>query len=732
MTKLIVAQPIAEAERIEPEDDRPAVGSWWWVKGDGDDEERDEDERPKYDRGRGPEAQWLACVVEVGSNYAKLQGIYWSLRIALDDMPEKCTAESNPNAFIDAQISKHRDRVRSLMGEIKRVCNQLGVPFHHALAESAEGSSTALSVVHGTADVDAYSKALVKAKDKTLPELFAKVKKQHEHMATWMKAELIPAEAELARARGITEVIEQKIHTVELYAGLKEKLVQVREGDAAPADTKVHLMQRRCYMDEECLARYEAGGMDFEDIEAFDKWLARDENMTRILPHERCIVAFRIRRNNKDYKIGDSLAAFIKFQFHNDYNAYTFLYIRNGRQLWRMRTSIEFDYELFPRREDTEMLGDDELWVKPDGGRFDKFISGRQRADMIEHWHERRRVTAAKLWAWKRAGYPDEDTYWVCDPTQPCEKQLDPWKASDCHSWPDGVSYNLRECGRPYGSENISKDWQSYQLVTPENIYHDDAMKHIAKASFEHNRVAVIVQGLLDRSVCLHPHPPWRIWTPEGFAQGVELIYDVSLAITPGEMPSWEGYRAQLNKSIRVGAHVIGHRELFEEMVEGEKAGRRYYSWRDKWGRGPKDIEPVKAIRAGKAKFSWWRESMRGKWVPSKPGWKKKIYDQIEQEWWCPLSELTCIDAYTPGDFHIFFDDPRTRAQYLQWAPILLAAEDWHAERREAESTPTPEPKRKKKSTADHAADTIAIARGMVPLSDEDDNEPDDDDEGDD
>lgn len=41
------------------------------------------------------------------------------------------------------------------------------------------------------------------------------------------------------------------------------------------------------------------------------------------------------------------------------------------------------------------------------------------------------------------------------------------------------------------------------------------------------------------------------------------------------------------------------------------------------------------------------------------------------------------MSAYTPGDFHLFYDDPRTRADYLKWAPYLLAAEDFHAGKRE-------------------------------------------------
>jgi hypothetical protein len=44
-----------------------------------------------------------------------------------------------------------------------------------------------------------------------------------------------------------------------------------------------------------------------------------------------------------------------------------------------------------------------------------------------------------------------------------------------------------------------------------------------------------------------------------------------------------------------------------------------------------------------------------------------------------PANALLNISAYTPGDFKQFFADPRTRAEYLQWAPLLLTAEDWHS-----------------------------------------------------
>ncbi len=44
------------------------------------------------------------------------------------------------------------------------------------------------------------------------------------------------------------------------------------------------------------------------------------------------------------------------------------------------------------------------------------------------------------------------------------------------------------------------------------------------------------------------------------------------------------------------------------------------------------------------------------------------------------------VDAYTPGDYKQFFEDPRTRAEYLKWAPFLLTAEDYHAGKRKVSS----------------------------------------------
>lgn len=665
----LVASPELESTRVDPADDRPAVGSWWWVSSQGSNHDEDE-----YDR---PGKLWLACVTEVGSNYAKVRGVKWSWRVSLDHFHARCTTEPEPERFIQEKIGACKASVRALMEEIRRVCHRLGVPMRQALAE-ANASSQALAKTHGIRDVERHKQALVRAKEKTLPDLFAQIKVQHEQMATWMKAELIPATAELAAAEEVTEVIQGKISTVELYAGLAEDLACVRQGEPATLDERVRLMQRMHYMDEECLVAYEAGGMDFRDVGEFDAWIARDQNFARIFPSRRCIVALRVRRADKEYR---GLDAFIRFHM-NEANKQTFLYVRNGDQLWRMQTSIDFGAELFPDRERSDLLGDGELWVK--SSEFDiehghGLITGRKREAMIQEHQRRRRVAARRLSQWRRAGKPEETWEYVVG-----EDDYREFALRFEGIQPGG---KVMLSGRPHGSwhhDDLDHPaYQKFERLTPHHIFYDDAMRRVQEATLEHNRIAVIVQGLLDRSTCLHPHPPWRIWTPEGFAAGVELSYDVTRAIAAGEGPDFEEYRRQLNRGIRTGCHTIGQKAAWSEHME-EKFGDRWH-YHARHGRGPSRIHRVeRVLRSGACEFRWTRERQAPKWVrnPDNPGCMKATYPELPCTWTCPASELTCVDAYTPGDFHLFFDDPRTRADYLRWAPILLACEDWHHARR--------------------------------------------------
>lgn len=73
--------------------------------------------------------------------------------------------------------------------------------------------------------------------------------------------------------------------------------------------------------------------------------------------------------------------------------------------------------------------------------------------------------------------------------------------------------------------------------------------------------------------------------------------------------------------------------------------------------------------RAEKVVFTWMRDRRtNSRW--SEPPIKATIT--------VPFESLFNISAYKQGDYKVFFRDPRTREKYLQWAPLLITAENYY------------------------------------------------------
>lgn len=625
-------------------------GQWYWVEHE-DRPEWDDDEEDFKPPAKITE---LACVTRLGSNFAKFQFVRdWdtTIRIHEDEFDDCCTFEPNHEAYLQSQVEKHQQRVDSLLNEVKALTARLGITRAAIGPSEVPDTSTALAVVHGTENIKAHKAALIKAKDKTLPELFKKVEEEHREMARWMKASLIPLKAQAAGLKHTTAAIEDRIFTVELYAGLCEEVTKIRDGAPAPNDTPIHLFQRRHYMDEECLIRYEAGGMSFKNIEAFDEWLIRDTNLDRLLPHTRCVVAFRVRRFDIERDTtGASLGDFIRFWHEDEQNKRTFLYMRNGAQVFRLETGIQFDHDLFPDTDQSVLLSnDDPLWAQVNCGEVKWIVTERRIEEMRETRKRQEEEYAATEAEWEKHSEEYQEENWHKRPEEP-------WR------W-----YNNNPA--------------EYERVDKESCYYDDVMRKIAEDARAHNRVAVVVQGLLDRSPVFHPHPPWQIWTQEGFERALVLVYDTSHALTSGDPPDFEAYRATLNASLKRGSFTVGQ-EFEWAKAMAKKENERYRAWNDRRSGDYKTFHPygnlgpgevAKVDRFGPKRgctYEWYRKRRRYH------AWKD---DKIKTSFSCPTDKLLNVSAYKPGDFHIFFDDPRTRVDYVKWAPILLRAEDWYA-----------------------------------------------------
>lgn len=603
------------------------VGQWYWV--------HDPEDHPK---------RWFGCVTEIGSNYVELKGVphgnsQYVSRVHMDRFPKVCVIENGPESVIRKEIEFYRGVVQGKISEIKEITARLGVSKSLKIEQApAEESCRALSVLSGTKDAKAYKKDLIKAKEKDLPKLFEELKEANENMAAWMSAQALPMMAVAEGMKGCIEEIEGRVFNVSLYAGLTEEVVQFASGNPAPCE-KLRIMQRLLYMDEECLLDYRHGGMSFRSIKQFDQWMAKPANRDRVFPFPRTIVAFRVRRDFKEREWDGTLAG-IQFNWNEEQlDKLTFLYIRNGDNLYRLNCDLEFGNLIFPGKAEGDL--NEPMMAEMFADRVEKIIPRREYEDLLKEHEENKR----KCNEWTKAN-PGKG--WIENPFR---------------VWP----------------------MDRYESFDPSSVYYDDIKKEITKRVTHYNRIALIVQGLFDRSPIFHPHPPVRLWNPEGFSAAVELVYDGAGVLHYGQAPDFEEYRKSVNAALCQGSITVGQDDFWQEKEAVKESGRMDRDWRTKTEYRPRRFTPygnpgpgylAKVARwmpqVRKAVFEWRRKRLRETWR-----------DSSEESILCALavpdSRILNVSAYKPGDFRRFFEDPRTRAAYLKWAPMLLAAEEYHA-----------------------------------------------------
>lgn len=236
------------------------IGQWYWVK---------------YSKG-----DWLGCVTQIGSNFVeltspKIEGFgRYRTRVLFTDFQQELRLEPNAQEVIMGKVNDYQGQVNQLMGEVRAITARLGVYNGLSIEDRSASEGTAIVTMSGAPDIDGYKNALVVAKEKILPDLFKKIKEANAHLAGWMSAETLPMLAMAEQMQDSIKSIDKRIFNVSLYAGLTEQVVQFADGEPAAFHEKLHVMQRRAYMDEECLMNYQAGGMEFKHIDKFNAWLA--------------------------------------------------------------------------------------------------------------------------------------------------------------------------------------------------------------------------------------------------------------------------------------------------------------------------------------------------------------------------------------------------------------------------------------------------------------------------
>lgn len=612
------------SEKFQEQGPLIQIGQWYWLKEKGEKEEI------------------FTCVTHLGSNFVRLDAVDEShYRIHENEFHKVTRREYDPESVIKSRTAFYQDVVRDKLGEIKELTARLGLA-PQASNSAPTSESRELSVMSGTQDLKKHKKELIHAKEKKLPELFREVEAAHEEVATWTLARTLPMKGMTGDLEGCIAKIEDRVFNISLYAGLTEDVQQIQDGAPAGVTEKLHLFQRLCYMDEESLAHYKIGGMEYHHIDDFDAWISAKENFERILPFQRSMVAFRVRRDVKYRGWDGSLSMAMVIARLEKLDKLTFMYIRNGKKLYRMNCDQDFGEYLFPSKHQIDLT--EPMMAKESITSFSDIITKRDYDEQVRKWEEGR-------------------------------KNYEKWEKENKKSKEQN----------PFYEYNWSNRWErDYVPFNKSSVYFDDISEEVEKQIKYYNRIALILQGIYDRSEILHPHAPAKLWTPGGMEALVELVYDGAGAIHYQEPPDFEVYRKGLNDQLKTGSLTIGQDDLWQRREADLEWSRRA------WGRGgnkpthsqpygdpgPGYVSPITEWNSKKklAIFRWTRE-------PRSWGsyWDYRTKQPIPCRLLAPEDKLFNVSAYKSGDFRQFYQDPRTRAKYLQWAELLLEAEEWHA-----------------------------------------------------
>ncbi len=549
---------------------------------------------------------------------------------------------------IHQQTVDHQLMISESLGEIQKLTHDLGI----SQIEDNSSSGTELVALSGNVDVDNYGKQLVKAKEITLPALFQKIKDDTEKLTGWMNASTLPIKAQCVGMEKTIEDVDDRIFSISLYAGLVEKTVVCSDGEPAGVHDKVHIIQSMSYMDEECLMDYKTGGMEFKDIEKFDKWISKPKNRDRILPHPKCVVAMRIRRNVKDRHWSGGLISFREIEEGKLSDKFTYLYIRNGEKVSRLITELDFGETLFPPKSLVEC--NEPLMFKSNSFSSYSFMTKRE----YEYEKSKRKEIKKKYKKW--------------------EKENKKKKKSD----------RVHYFNNPHRSEYHNSSYiESYEPFDSNSVDYDQGVEDQLKTLKKYNRIALILQGLFDRSEAFQPHPKVKLWDVDQFESMIEFVYLEETAIANGDKPDFEAFRKKCNESLTLGCVTSGQRRYWgeKEAIKENNARARnwrtsefdqgvgdcYYPYKDE-NCGPDFVDtPTKVTRGSKrCKFEWERErKVYNPWGSNPP---------IKCSITVPVDRIFNVSAYKIGDYLQFFNDHRTREEYLEWAYLLLSAEDYH------------------------------------------------------
>jgi len=614
MSKELAIKEGGKAGRVER--DSVKIGEWFWVT---------------HDDGWSDKKKIvtdLMCVEHVASNHVRF-GAYYAdgsrytstntVRVPFAELMKY----TKPAPEWKDVLNKRMEKIRREIESHTRSLHEEGIKANALPPSDARfvpKAENPLALSLRITDPDVQKRRLVHLQ-KRIPVVVEKIEVLAQKQAATAKNLMLSELSNLYAMRDKLAVVEDKIFTLEVYAGLQEQVKQIADGAAAKPDEKVAVRQSLLFMDEETLFDYTSGGMDFEKLEDFDDWVVKPENLARVLPEQRGVVAFRVRRHDKDYGTPSNLLEAWTHMELNAENMKTYLLLRNGERVYRIASGVDFSPRLIPLKDEFDKAFTEERTRKHGhwtGGKNNRYIPDEIETTTITpddlDYDEHAKKLFNHLKQYNRVvvliqGLLDRSTVFHPHP------EINLANESDMAAWLNLV----RDEEGALGAGGLSETWEQYR---------DERNAWLKKGDWIYSRYWDGRKRPHEMDKCPH-------------------IIQV--------------------KRVRVGnkGDVVPHRS--------EGYGQHYRTITE--GRDEKQCVGVPGVEVEwESEFEVYRRGYSSLNYHVGRG-----YAEVKRKghMWIPLTEVLNLSEYALGDYKKFLCDRTQKGAYLKWAPYLLSAEDW-------------------------------------------------------
>lgn len=301
------------------------------------------------------------------------------------------------------------------------------------------------------------------------------------------------------------------------YCSGTKGITFLARGDRAPSSDPYSVFQSRVYLAEELGLIANLVDMDHRDMASIDEWLMSSDRWKKLLPHPKCILVSRICRDRREYPHADAFEQ----MYHNHFNMESLVWVRDGENVWRFATDIQFEERVFPASDDAPQL--------------------------VRHIQE---AIWKNYWGGKRqAEYAERDQLF----RSPGDKRpaVDPGEETE----PVKIHFKRDIIHRNFA------DYLTSEQYPPELDLH--IQRKAAESIRAHQRemmpFALLLQGIIDHRRILNIPPGTDIFDPVQQGRYIRLVNDFSHGLTDGRYSNQFDRMTKL-ESLKPGDRIVGWR----------------------------------------------------------------------------------------------------------------------------------------------------------------------------